>query len=295
VAEVRAQRASKPPTGGRRVRVIGFGCGPDQLTAEAVEALRSVDYVVAADKGAAPGGGDPLLAVRREICAAYDVELVAVPDPERDRSEHTAASYDGAVRDWHAARVAAYDAVLEGRPGDVGFLVWGDPAFYDSTLRIVDRLAQTRDLVVDVVPGISALQLLAARHRVVLHEVGRPLLVTTGRRLVADAQSHDNLAVFLDGRLTCRELADDWHIWWGANLGTPSERLVAGPLAGTGAGPGGSGSEEAGSEEAGSEEAGSEEAGVLGEIERAREEARAEAGWVMDTYLLRRPGTSGTV
>lgn len=258
--------------GGRKVRVIGFGCGPDQLTDEAAAALRSVDYVVAADKGSAGSGEDALLAVRREICAAYDVELVAVPDPERDRSEHTAGSYDGAVRDWHAARAAAYGDVLDDRPGDVGFLVWGDPGFYDSTLRVVDRLAETRDLEVDVVPGISALQLLAARHRVVLHEVGRPLLVTTGRRLLADAESHDNLVVFLDGHLRCRELAGDWHIWWGANLGTPSERLVAGRLADTAGGP-----------------------GVLDAIERARAAARADTGWVMDTYLLRRARTSGTV
>ena len=242
-------------SGRRRLCVIGFGCGPEQLTAEAAAALRSVDYVVAADKGA----DDQLLAVRREICAAHDVDLVAVPDPERDRSEHNATSYDGAVRDWHAARVAAYARVVDERPGDVGFLVWGDPAFYDSTLRIVDRLAAERDLAVDVVPGVSALQLLAARHRVVLHDVGRPLLVTTGRRLLADATDHDNLAVFLDGSLTCRRLSGAWQVWWGANLGTPSERLVAGPLA-----------------------------EALPGIAAAREEARGHAGWVMDTYLLRR-------
>jgi len=252
------EESSRP----RRIRVIGFGCGPGQLTAEAVAALRSVDYVVAADKGPE----DPLLAVRREICAAYDVELVAVPDPERDRDDP--ADYPGAVRDWHAARVAAYGDLLDGRPGDVGFLVWGDPGFYDSTLRVVDRLAGARDLVVDVVPGVSALQLLAARHRVVLHEVGRPLLVTTGRRLLADARDHDNLVVFLDGDLTCRGLEGDWRIWWGANLGTPSERLVAGPLADAPGVP-----------------------GVVAALERAREQARAGAGWVMDTYLLRRPGT----
>lgn len=247
----------------RRIRVIGFGCGPDQLTAEAVAALRSVDHVIAADKGG--DAQDPLLAVRREICAAYDVELVTVPDPERDRDDP--ADYPRAVRDWHAARVAAYDAALAERGGDVGFLVWGDPALYDSTLRVVDRLAQRHGLEVDVVPGVSALQLLAARHRLVLHEVGRPLLVTTGRRLLADALDHDNLVVFLDGQLTCRRLLEGgdttgagWRVWWGANLGTPSERLVAGPLA-----------------------------EVLPAIEEARQDARVDAGWVMDTYLLRRP------
>ena len=49
-----------------------------------------------------------------------------------------------------------------------------------------------------------------------------------------------------------------WRIWWGANLGLPSERLVYGPLA-----------------------------QAIAEIEAARTSAKAEAGWVMDVYLLR--------
>ena len=114
------------------------------------------------------------------------------------------------------------------RPGTVGFLVWGDPAFYDSTIRVVDRLG----VQYDVLPGVSALSLLAARHRVVLHEVGRPVLVTTGRRLADEvAAGHDNLVVMLDGRLQAAALEGEWDIWWGANLGSPHEELVAGRLA----------------------------------------------------------------
>ncbi len=51
---------------------------------------------------------------------------------------------------------------------------------------------------------------------------------------------------------------DDWSIWWGANLGTDSEELVAGRVA-----------------------------DVLPSIEAARERAKTAAGWVMDVYLLR--------
>ncbi|MGO4254936.1 precorrin-6A synthase (deacetylating) [Marmoricola sp. RAF53] len=244
----------------RRIRVIGIGSGhPEQLTGEAWTALSSVDYVVAARKSA----DDPLLQVRRRLCAKLDVPLVAVPDPERDRDDP--ADYAGAVRDWHAARVAAYADVLAERPGDVGFLVWGDPAFYDSTLRIVERLAATTGATYDVVPGISSPQLLAAAHRIVLHRVGQPVLFTTGRRLAGEvAAGHDNVLVMLDGALTCRDLdADAWEIWWGANLGTPGQRLVHGPLG-----------------------------EVLPRIEAERAAAASADGWVMDTYLLRR-GASG--
>ena len=252
--------AAQPPqpTGVRRIRIIGIGSGhPDQLTSEAADALAAVDYVIAAAKGAE----DPLLKIRQDLCDRYDVELIAVADPERDRADP--ADYPGAVRDWHEARVEAYEDVLADKPGDVAFLVWGDPALYDSTIRIVDQLAQRGRIPFthDVLPGISSPQLLAARHRIVLHRVGQPVLVTTGRRLVEAVDAgHDNIVVMLDGDLACLELEPaDWLIWWGANLGAENEQLLAGPLVELGP-----------------------------ELRRRRGAVKGVTGWVMDTYLLRR-------
>ena len=238
----------------RRVRILGVGMGPQHVTPEVGDALRSVDYVVAARKS----GVDPLLEVRRDICDAHGVELVPVDDPERDR--HDPGDYPKAVADWHEARVAAYLEVLSSRPGDVAFLVWGDPSLYDSTIRIVQSLAEQTQLEYDVLPGISAPQLLAARHRIVLHEVGRPVHVTTGRLLREAVDSGlDNIAVMLNARLDLDGL-EDWQIWWGANLGTDDEALVAGTVG-----------------------------EVRADIETARAAAKASAGWVMDVYLLRKP------
>ncbi|MDT0202180.1 precorrin-6A synthase (deacetylating) [Nocardioides sp. AE5] len=248
----------------RRVRIIGIGSGhPDQVTAEAAEAIRSVDFVIAAAKS----DDDRLLAARREIAARHgDPEVVEVRDPERDRNDP--ADYTGAVIDWHEARAAAYEQVLAERDGDAAFLVWGDPMLYDSTIRVVERIAERANVTFawDVLPGISSLQVLAARHRIVLHEVGQPTVITTGRRLAeAVGQGAENIAVMLDGRLACATLADQdqWRIWWGANLGTPTEALVAGRLD-----------------------------TVIDEIRTVRAEAREHSDWVMDTYLLRR--TSGS-
>lgn len=246
-----------------RVRILGVGMGPGHVTPEVADALRTVDYVLAADKG----HDDGLLALRREILAVHTdrpVEIVPVPDPERDRSaELSTSGYQGAVADWHDARAARYADVLRERGGTAAFLVWGDPSLYDSTIRVVEKI---RDLGVavefDVLPGISAPQLLAARHRIVLHEIGGPVHITTGRRLQeAVAAGQDNIVAMLNpppDRLDLSGL-DDWTIWWGANLGAAGERLVAGRLG-----------------------------DVVGDIAAARDAAKAEAGWVMDLFLVRK-------
>lgn len=235
----------------RRLWIVGVGMGAQHVTAEGAAALRAVDYVLAFQKS----DDDALLEARAAICREYgDPPVVVVPDPPRDRDDP--ADYPTAVRDWHAARVAACRTALE-RPGDVAMLVWGDPSLYDSTLRLVDRIP---GFEVTVVPGISAPQLLAARHRMVLHDVGAPVHVTTGRRLRDDvAAGQTNLVVMLNRDLDLSGL-EDWSIWWGANLGTASEALVAGRVG-----------------------------DVLPAIGAARERAKADAGWVMDVYLLRAP------
>ncbi|MFM6852032.1 MAG: GNAT family N-acetyltransferase, partial [Terrabacter sp.] len=119
----------------------------------------------------------------------------------------------------------------------------------------------------DVIAGVSAPQLLAARHRIPLNRIGAPIHVTTGRRLVDEYEpALGDVVVMLDGGLACSELADaypDLELFWGAYLGSPDERLVRGRLA-----------------------------DVIDEVQRVRAEARERHGWVMDTYLLRQPADS---
>ena len=252
-----------------KVRILGVGMGPQHVTPEVAEALRAADYVLAAETT----DDDPLLALRREIVRAHPgpdgpIEVVAVRDPERDRSPGlTSSGYEAAVTDWHAARAAEYAAHLTERGGTAAFLVWGDPSLYDSTIRIVEKVRDhltlsSVGLDYDVLPGISAPQLLAARHRIVLHEVGRPVHVTTGRRLQeAVAAGLDNIVAMLNPppeRLDFTGLAD-WTIWWGANLGAAGERLVTGRLG-----------------------------DVVAAIGEARAAAEAQDGWVMDLFLVRK-------
>ncbi len=138
-----------------RVLVIGIGTGNlDHLTGEAVAALNEVDLFLVADKG--PAKRD-LAALRTTICQTFiehDYRLIEVPDPERDRSP---GDYSRAVRDWHAARTQAYAAIVHQHlpaGGTLGFLVWGDPAFYDSSIRMAKGLSDHGiDVELRVVPG----------------------------------------------------------------------------------------------------------------------------------------------
>ena len=259
-----------------RIRVIGIGMGdPGHVTGEASRALATVDAFLVADKGDAKSD---LFAARQAVCDAlipadHAYRVVEVTDPRRGPdAERDAAAYDRGVRDWHAARVEAYAVVIDGlADGEttVGFLVWGDPAFYDSTIRVVDALVERYAAAGvrvehDVIAGISAPQLLAARHRIPLNRIGAPIHITTGRRLLDEYDpSLGDVVVMLDGHLACAELAGaypDLELWWGAYLGTPDEQLVHGRLA-----------------------------DVVDEVRRVRAEARERHGWVMDTYLLRPP------
>ncbi|WP_026926564.1 precorrin-6A synthase (deacetylating) [Granulicoccus phenolivorans] len=251
----------------KRVWVIGIGPGGiDQVTVAAIRALNRVEVFLVPDKGAAK---HDLVALREQICATYidhDYRIIEVPDPERGPdAERSADQYAGGVRDWHRARADRYAELLTGLPeADAGFLVWGDPAFYDSTLRILDTLqADGLEFEVTVVPGISAIQLLAGEHRTVLNRIGQPIHITTGRRLVADYRAYGSdlgdLVVMLDGALTCRELrAEPLEIFWGAYLGAPEQVLRRGRLD-----------------------------AVIDEIVDLRARLRAAHGWIMDTYLLR--------
>jgi precorrin-6A synthase len=249
--------------------VIGIGSGnPDHLTWEAVAALNRVDVFLVADKGAAK---QDLVKSREDLCRVLIIHdhyrFLEVPDPERgpDR-ERDAADYQAGVTDWHEARARRYAEIIGAEVGDggtLGFLVWGDPAIYDSTIRVVESITKLGvDLELTVIPGISSIQLLAARHKIILNRIGQPIHVTTGRRLLDEySPSLGDVVVMLDGELACGGLVEqfgDLMIYWGAQLGLPDEVLISGQLS-----------------------------EVIEEIRVSRAAVRATRGWVMDTYLLR--------
>lgn len=241
--------------------LIGIGAGnPRHLTLEAIDALNACDVILIPEKD---GGREDLAALRRAICADVLREdgpvLRGFAMPERDPA---IADYAARVEHWHDAIAerwrAEIAAALPDGTGQVGFLVWGDPSLYDSTLRIAARLA----LPVKVIPGITALQALTAGHAIPLNTVGGPVTITTGRRLRDGGwpEGAETVAVMLDAGGAFDALdPEGLTIWWSAYAGMPQELRLSGPLTET-----------------------------APRIREARAKARAAHGWIMDIYLIRR-------
>ena len=253
----------------RRLLLIGIGAGdPEYVTQQAIRALNEVDVFFVVEKGDRDALLDHLVALRRTVLERFIDEesyrIVALRDPERNRD---AAAYAAAVDDWRRRRREVWERAIAEELGEDGvgaFLVWGDPSLYDSTIAIVDAIrADGRvELGVEVIPGISAVAALCARHAIALNRVGETVLITTGRRLAREGlpPGVPEIVVMLDAHCAFAALRNEpLDIYWGAYLGTPDEILVAGPVG-----------------------------EVADEIERVRAQARERKGWIMDTYLLRR-------
>ncbi|MBV1698313.1 MAG: precorrin-6A synthase (deacetylating) [Hyphomicrobiales bacterium] len=248
----------------RKVLIIGIGPGnPDYLTVQAINALNRVDVFFVPDKGAEKAD---LQQLRLDICHRYikgdDYRLVEFKMPVRSNDP---ADYKRNVDDWHSRIEQEYERLLGREVGEgecAGFLIWGDPTLYDSVLRMIEKIRSTGVIAFDyeVIPGISSVQVLAARHRIALNRIGESVNITTGRKLAEKPTiGAENVVVMLDGEQSFKKVeSPDVEIFWGAYVGTADEILVSGRLA-----------------------------DVAGEIEVKRARARAEKGWIMDTYLLR--------
>lgn len=237
--------------------LVGIGTGnPDHITLEGVKALQQAATILIPRKGA---GKDDLAHLRHAIleAAGASARVVEFDMPVRDDS----LPYQERVARWHDEIALRWQAALVGAPaGPVALLVWGDPGLYDSTLRIAERISPAPRI--RVVPGVTALQALTSAHAIPFNTVNGPVVVTTGRQLRDNGwpQRAETIVVMLDGECSFQALdADGLHIWWGGFLGMPEQVLRSGPLA-----------------------------DVAQDIIDIRAAARAEHGWIMDTYLIRK-------
>lgn len=217
--------------------------------------------------GVGVGPGDPELVTVKGVNALRDAAVVVVPvmdTGEQGRAEATVLHYVAAEkvvrvvfalneRTDRARREAAWDAAgarvaeLLRTHGSVAFATIGDPNVYSTFTYLAHTIGELLPgTAVVTVPGITAMQELAARSGAVLTEGTEPLTlvpVTAGAAVLKEAlEGPGTVVAYKFGRLAAevatalRETGRTEDAVWGSALGLPEEsirpaaELADGPL-----------------------------------------------------------------
>ncbi|WP_406446525.1 precorrin-2 C(20)-methyltransferase [Streptomyces sp. NBC_01613] len=213
-------------------RLIGVGVGPgdpELVTVKGVNVLRAADVVVVPVMAASDGkdGGEPGRAeatVLHYVPEEKVVRVVFALNERSDRGRREAA--------WDAA--GARVAELLRANDSVAFATIGDPNVYSTFTYLAQTIAElVPGTVVETVPGITAMQDLAARSGAVLTEGTEPLTlvpVTAGAAVLKDALGGPGTVVAYKFGRQAGEVAEALRetgriddAVWGSALGLESE------------------------------------------------------------------------
>lgn len=222
----------------RTGRLVGVGVGPgdpELVTVKGVRALQQSDvvFVPVGDTG--------------ETGRAEAVTLAYVPGSKVRRITFALAG-DAAKREesWDRAGAAVAEVVAAGR--SAAFATLGDPAVYSTFSYLAATVrALVGDVAVETVPGVTAMQDLAARSGTVLVEGGERLallpLAAGTRRLEEALAGFDTVVCYKGGRHlpeivdTLRRAGRLERAVYGARLGLPDEIVQPATKLGGEAGP----------------------------------------------------------
>jgi precorrin-6A synthase len=239
----------------KKVYLIGIGPGdPKYLTLEAVEVIKRLNtFLIPLKKG----DKEELTKIRKkviEFCRPdKNFEIIELEFPERKKSTF----YKESVEEWRNKKAEIILKAME-RVNEAGFLVVGDPGLYDGHIEIFKKIQKQIPLEIEVIPGISSINVLSAKHKISLNKIAGTIIITTPRGLRKLKEISSNTVVLLDNYETFRLFKDKkLKIYWGAYLGTKKEALFSGWL--------------------------TECFEKLIEIRRSLKEKH---GWIMETYLL---------
>ncbi|MFJ8363940.1 precorrin-2 C(20)-methyltransferase [Streptomyces sp. NPDC093984] len=215
-------------------RLIGVGVGPgdpELVTVKGVGALRAADVVVVPVMAASDGTdvgerGRAEATVLHYVPEEKVVRVVFALNERSDRARREAA--------WDAAgeRVAR----LLQRHAAVAFATIGDPNVYSTFTYLAQTVQElVPGTVVETVPGITAMQDLAARSGAVLTEGTEPLTlvpVTAGSTVLKEALAGPGTVVAYKFGRQAREVAEVLRetgriedAVWGSALGLPEESI----------------------------------------------------------------------
>ena len=241
----------------KKVYLIGMGPGNlKYLTLEAVDLIKRLPLFLIPLKSSKK---TYLTEKRKEILYKIrkdqNFKIVEIPFPERKRS----FQYKEAVISWRRKKAEILIKVLQKESTEeAGFIIWGDPSIYDGHIEIFKDVQKQIPIEFEIIPGISAFQILSAKHKIPLTKIAGSLLFTTPRGLKKFSEIKENTVVFLDNYESYRKFnQEDLKIYWGAYLGTEKEVLLSGRLS-----------------------------EIKEKIIELRRKLRKENGWIMEIYFL---------
>jgi len=243
-----------------KIFLIGIGTGnPKHLTLEGINILNNLDLILLPKKNSDKAD---LYKVRKSICNSViknkKIKIKEYDVPQREEK----FDYCDSVSVWHktiSKNICKIIREFELKNPKLGFLIWGDPGLYDSTIRIISNMGINYKL--KIISGISSIQELTSSHSISLNDIGGSVLITTGRKLKENMFNNEKrVFVLLDGKCSFKILNfDKFYIWWGAYLGMKNQILIKGLLK-----------------------------DVIKKIIFERGKARKINGWIMDSYLLKK-------
>jgi|TARA_B100001063_G_scaffold45319_1_gene39069 precorrin-6A synthase len=249
--------------------LIGIGFGNEKhVTEEAANTIKNCDLILIGKKKEEKSD---IADLKRYICNSFvkinTVNFQEFIIPERQSSSE---KYINSVLEWHdkiaktwAEIINAYTSKTEKMTLNVGIPIWGDPSLYDSSQRIALRVRNTLpNTSIKLIPGLSSIQLLVSAFGMPFNEIGKSVLITTGRLLKENGwpDGAETIYVVLDGECSFKFLkGTNIHIWWAAYLGMKEQTLIQGDVQKIGE-----------------------------EIIDTRNTLRSAKGWILDIYKLQR-------
>ena len=213
--------------------LLGIGVGPgdpELVTVKAVRALLSCDVILVPATEASgddPGRAEAIVA---SACPETADRLKRVPFSMADRTGVTKRR----AAAWQLAAAAAVRA-FEAGATRVGFATIGDPSVYSTFSYLAAGVRdQVPEIEVEVIPGITAMQALAAASRTPLVEGDEVLALVPLKHSIANlvevAQYVDTCVVYKAGRHlgALQEYLGtiEQDAIAGIDIGLPGERIV---------------------------------------------------------------------
>ena len=212
-------------------RLLGIGVGPgdpDLITVKALRALESCDAVLVPSTEASGDNAGRAETIILAACPEIADKIVRVPFTMKDPTGVTTRR----MTNWQTSAAVAVEKIQSGAT-KIGFATIGDPSVYSTFSYLVASVREQVDVEVEVIPGITAMQALAAASKTPLCEGDEVLALVPLKKgikqLIEVSKLADTCVVYKAGRHFAAlkqhlgEVGEDAVV--GSNIGLPDEQI----------------------------------------------------------------------